>query len=210
MDGPRETWTSKVIPKASMRSFGDELSKIASSKEQGVPKVEVKQLKRDLELWNKLRGSSPVKVKIDPEATQYGGGYFDQQAKEIGLSTQDYESLAHELGHAELDKKLLGRFLQGPTARGLFDWTPVAGALAGAGLATGKKLPLLLPLATVAPTLLSEHWATRKGAKHLETAGASKEEVEKYRKNLRSSLGSYGSVIPTSALAGVMGHLAAS
>jgi len=167
-------------------------------------------LQRDLDLWNKLRGESPVKVKIDQGADIHGGGYFDQQAKEIGLSSKDYETLAHELGHAELDKKILGRFLQGPTARGLFDWTPVAGALAGAGLATGKKLPLLLPLLTAVPTLASEHWATLRGGKRLETAGATKKEVEKYRDNLRSSLGTYGATAPVSALAGIMGHAAAS
>ena len=200
-----------MISAASINSFGDELSKIAAAKpKKDIPKVEVKQLKRDLELWNKLRGASPVKIKIDRDADSYGGGYFDQQAKEIGLSSKDYETLAHELGHAELDKKIIGRLLQGPTARGLFDWTPVAGALAGAGLATGKKLPLLLPLLTMGPTLVSEHWATRKGAKRLKAAGGSKKEVEKYRDNLRSSLGSYGATAPVAALAGILGHAAAS
>lgn len=186
-------------------SFSRELRKIAAKSE--VPsKVEIKQLKRDLKLWNKLRGASPVKIKIDPDAAIHGGGYFDQQAKEIGLSSKDYEALAHELGHAELDKKLIGRFLQGSTARGLFGWTPVAGALAGASLARGKKLGLLLPVITAAPTLVSEHWATRKGAKLLEDAGATKEEIEKYRKTLRSSLGTYGASVPAAAIAGVLGH----
>ena len=200
-----------MIPSTSMRSFGNELSKIAAAKsKKGISKAEIKQLKRDLELWNKLRGASPVKIKIDRDADLHGGGYFDQQAKEIGLSSKDYETLAHELGHAELDKKIIGRLLQGPTARGLFDWTPVAGALAGAGLATGKKLPLLLPLLTMGPTLISEHWATSKGGKSLKAVGGTKKEIEKYRKNLRSSLGSYGATAPVAALAGIMGHIAAS
>lgn len=194
-----------------IHAFGDELSKIAAAKpKKEISKAEVKQLQRDIDLWNKLRGSSPVKIRIDRDADMHGGGYFDQQAKEIGLSSKDYETLAHELGHAELDKKILGRFLQGPTARGLFDWTPVAGAIAGAGLARGKKLPLLLPLLTAAPTLISEHWATRRGGGRLEAAGATKEEVDKYRKALRSSLGTYGSMAPIAILAGLMGHAVAS
>jgi len=194
-----------------MRSFGNELSKIAAAKsKKAIPKVEVKQLKRDLELWNKLRGASPVKIRIDRDADLHGGGYFDQQAKEIGLSSKDYETLAHELGHAELDKKIIGRVLQGPTARGLFDWTPVAGAIAGAGLARGKKLPLLLPFLTAAPTLISEHWATVRGSGRLESAGATKKEVDMYRKALGSSLGTYGSTIPTTGMAALMGAAVAS
>lgn len=200
-----------MISEDSIRSFGNELSKIAAAKpKKEISKADVKQLKRDIELWNKLRGESPVKIKIDRTADMHGGGYFDQQAKEIGLSSKDYETLAHELGHAELDKKILGRFLQGPTARGLFDWTPVAGAIAGAGLARGKKLPLVLPFLTAAPTIISEHWATRRGAGRLEAAGATMKEVEKYRKQLRSSLGTYGATAPVSALAGIMGHAVAS
>jgi hypothetical protein len=200
-----------MLSPQSIRSFGNELSKIAAAKpKKEISKVEVKKLKRDIELWNKLRGASPVKIRIDRDADLHGGGYFDQQAKEIGLSSKDYETLAHELGHAELDKKIIGRFLQGPTARGLFDWTPVAGAVAGAGLARGKKLPMILPFLTAAPTLISEHWATVRGAGRLESAGATAKEVEKYRKQLRSSLGTYGSTAPISAMAALMGHAVAS
>ena len=196
-----------MISSTSIRAFSNELEKIAAA--STAPDVDVKQLEREVDLWNKLRKISPVKVKQDRMADLHGGAYFDQQAKEIGLSKKDYESLAHEIGHAELDKKLLGRALQHPLARDAFYLTPIAGAIAGVLAAKGKKMGLMLPVATTLPTVGSEMWATHKGKKKLKEIGATKEEIDKYKKNLRSSLISYLGPPTEAAGAGSLTYLIA-
>ena len=171
-------------------AFRSELKKIAAAK-PSFQEEDVASLKRDVEMWKKMRKASPVKVKKDRMADLHGGAYFDQQAKEIGLARNDYESLAHEIGHAELDQKIVGRILQHPKARALFNMTPLAGAAAGVLMAKGHKAGMLLPIATAAPTIASEIWATHKGGKKLKEQGATPEEVKRYKKGLRQSLVSY-------------------
>jgi len=192
-----------------MKAFSDELLKIAKdaeTKPASLGKQEIKGIKRDIELWNKLRGSSPIKIKVEAKADRYGGGYFDQVAKEIGISRKDYETLAHELGHAELDKRLWGKIVQHPIARGAFPWTPVAGAIGGVLLSKGKKMGMLLPLATATPTLISEGMASSKGSKLLRDIGATKKEVDKYKKEMGGAFGTYFSSVPMAAIAAAMAH----
>ena len=193
------------------KGFSSEILKIAKETKKKSPlgKQEMKSIKRDIELFNKLRGSSPLKITVEAKADRYGGGYFDQIAKEIGLSRKDYATLAHELGHAELDKRLWGKLVQNPIARGAFPWTPVAGALGGVLLSKGKKLGLLLPVATVAPTLISEGAASAKGKKLLKDVGATKKELEEYKKEMGMAFGTYSASVPMAAIAAVMGHRAA-
>jgi hypothetical protein len=191
-----------MIPASSIQAFRSEIEKIAEDRGQPISDREVKSIQREVDLWNRLRKISPVKVKEDRLADLHGGAYFDQQAQEIGLSKKDYESLAHEMGHAELDKKILGRLIQSPTARGVFGLTPLAGAVAGALVAKGKKLGLLLPVATAAPTISSEMWATHKGKGKLREAGATDEEIDRYKKNLRQSFLSYAGLPLEAAAAG--------
>jgi HAMP domain-containing protein len=198
-----------MIHPTSIVAFRNELTKIAAKEDQVISDKDVKSIKRELELWNKLRKVSPVKVKKDRMAVIHGGAYFDQQAKEIGLSKKDYESLAHEIGHAELDKKILGRILQHPTARAAMGLTPLAGAAAGALAARGRKLGLLLPVATAAPTVASEMWATSRGKKKLKEIGATDKEIERYKKNLRKSFGSYLGPPVEAAATGGMTYLIA-
>jgi len=195
-----------------VQSFSDELLKIAKDAETkpAIGKQEIKGIRRDIELWNKLRGSTPIKIQVDAKADKYGGGYFDQIAKEIGISRKDYETLAHELGHAEMDKRLWGRIIQHPISRGVFPWTPVAGALGGVLLSKGKKMGLLLPLATATPTLISEGMATSKGSKLLKDIGATKKEVDKYKKEMDGAFGSYSASIPMAAMAAMLAHSIAS
>lgn len=169
----------------SFASFSDELLKIAAEK---VPLA-----KADHQIFRELMRGAPVKVRVTPEAAEYGGGYFDQVKKEIAISDQKFETLAHELGHAELDKHLLGRMLQSRVARIVGTGFPNVLSGVGAGLlvAKGKKWGLLLPSALAAPTILSEILATRKGGKLLEEAGASEEQHKSYRKTMSSGLSTY-------------------
>ena len=127
----------------SLSSFADELWKIAEAKKA------ISQA--DMEIFKTLMKGSPVKVKVVSDAEQHGGGYFDQVSKEIGISEKSFVSLAHELGHAELDKKILTRMLQSRLARMAYMATPIAGLGAGLLIAKGKKWGLLLPVATTLP-----------------------------------------------------------
>lgn len=195
-----------MINPSILRSFSDELCKIAQEQEK--KDIDIQEIKRKVELWSRLHSSTDVPVDVNEDASEFGGGYYDNDTKSIALSKKDHESLAHELGHAELDQGLLGKAIQHPINRTLFPWTPVAGAVGGTLLAKGKKWGLLLPLLTAAPTLLSEWLATRKGAKRLEDIGATPAEVELYRKNLSNAFSTYHVVVPQALLAGGAGYVA--
>ena len=169
-------------------SFTDEVLKIAERRSRKVPLSEA-----DRHLFEAIKKGSPVKVRITPEAAQYGGGFFDQEEKEIGLSEKKFETLAHEVGHAHLDEHLLGRIIQHQTVRGASSL--IAGALAGIGagilMAKGKAWGLLLPAALSAPTILSEILASREGGKRLDREGVSAEQKGRYDEQMRQGLRTY-------------------
>lgn len=184
-------------------------AKIASG--QKLDKSDVAAIKRQVDLFRKLQENHPATVvKLSPEAEAWGGGFYERDDKSITTAKKDPEALAHELGHALLDQTLVGKGIQHPLPQGLYPWTPVAGALGGVLMAKGKKLGLLLPIATAAPKLLSEFMATRKGEKTLRDAGASKEEIDKYRDSSSDAFHTYtsGSVSPA-LLSGGAGYLLA-
>jgi hypothetical protein len=171
----------------SFRSFSDELQKIAAQ-EGKVPLN-----KADAKVFTELMKGAPVKIKVTNEAAQFGGGYFDQINKEIGISEKNYEVLAHEVGHAHVDKHILGRLIQSRTARVASGVVPgvLAGIGAGLLMAKGKKWGLLLPAALAAPTILSEMLASHKGSKLLDEAKASPEQKGRYHDTMRRGLKSY-------------------
>lgn len=170
----------------SFASFSDEMGKIATDGKLPLAKAEAR-------IFHALLKGSPVKVRITSEAAQFGGGYFDQVNKEIGISEKNYEALAHEVGHAHVDQHILGRLLQSRASRLMSGLVPSVLAGVGAGLlmAKGKKWGLLLPAALSAPTLLSEALASHKGGKLLEEHGASEEQQENYRQKMRQGMMSY-------------------
>ena len=179
-------WMVHWINMISLPAFTSELQKLAASDKVPLTKAESK-------IFTYLMRGSPVKVKITPDAVQYGGGYFDQVNKEIGISEKNYQTLAHEVGHAHVDKHILGRLIQSRALRLASGVVPSVLAGVGAGLlmAKGKKWGLLLPAALSAPTLLSEALATHKGGKLLEEAGATEEQRKNYTSRMRQSLGTY-------------------
>lgn len=170
----------------SFASFSAEMNKIAAEGKLPLAKAESK-------IFNALLRGSPVKVRITSDAAQFGGGYFDQVNKEIGISEKSYEALAHEVGHAHVDQHVLGRLIQSRAARLASGVVPSALAGVGAGLlmAKGKKWGLLLPAALSVPTLLSEILASHKGGKILEEHGATEEQQDRYRKKMREGMMSY-------------------
>lgn len=170
----------------SFASFSDELHKIAAEGKVPLAKAEAK-------IFTALMKGSPVKVRVTPDAAMFGGGYFDQVNKEIGISEKDYKTLAHEVGHAHVDQHLLGRMIQSRAARVASGVVPgvLAGIGAGLLMAKGKKWGLLLPAALAAPTVLSELLASHKGGKLIEEQGASKEQKQSYNSRMRQGLGTY-------------------
>lgn len=172
----------------SFRSFSGEIQKIAERRRSLTPLSQA-----DNALYEAIKKKSPVKVRITEEAAQYGGGFFDRDKKEIGLSEKKFDSLAHEVGHAHVDEHLLGRLIQHQAVRG--GASLIVGALAGIGagilMAKGQRWGLLLPAALSAPTLLSEILAIRKGGRHLEEAGATEEQQAHYREQMRGALSTY-------------------
>lgn len=176
-------------------SFGQELRKIAESK-------------REKSLYQSIAKESPVEVKKDDMAEMYGGAYFDPSEEgHIGISDHRFDSLAHEVGHAQNHEKLWGKLIQSMPARLAFMLAPVAGAAAGVALAKGKKWPLLIPAAAVAPILVAEALATNTGHKVLEKVKARPEEVEKYRSNLRRAFSTYLQTPVAAAATGALGYL---
>lgn len=169
-------------------SFSSEIRKIAEERAKKMPLSSA-----DKQLFKAIEKGSPVKVRITSDALHYGGGYFDQETKEIGLSEKKFETLAHEVGHAHLDESLLGRLIQHQNVRGASSL--IIGALAGIGagilMAKGKRWGLLLPAALSAPTILSEMLATREGTKRLEREGATEEQQNRYHLEARKGLSSY-------------------
>lgn len=194
-----------TLPADILQGFSDELVKISEDAKE--KEIDVQAIKRKVELWSRMRSSSDVPVDIREDAAPYGGGYYDNKTKSIALSSKDHESLAHELGHAEMDKSIFGKTIQHSINRKLFPWTPVAGAIGGSLLSKGKNWGALLPILTAAPTLLSEWLATRSGARRLEDIGATPGELETYRKNLSDSFSTYHDVIPKTLLAGGAGYV---
>lgn len=157
-------------------AFVHEMQKLSASKEK---------------IYQEVAKASPVKIRHSKDADQYGGGYFDQTKSEIVLSKKDYETLAHEVGHAVLQEGIPGKIMQHPAVRVAYALTPAA--VVGAALLVAKKhwWGPLLPLATAAPTLVSEHLATRKGAKLLEEAGVKGKALERYKDGMWQAYKSY-------------------
>lgn len=173
----------------SFTAFSDELTKIADSK-------------REKALYKAVAGESPVEIRNTDAAKEHGGAYFDTgKDSHIGISDHRFDSLAHEVGHAQNHEKIWGKLIQSVPANLAFALAPIAGAAAGIALSKGKKWPMVIPAAAVAPVLLAEALATRTGHKVLKKVRANPEEVEKYRANLRSAFSTY-LLDASSALAG--------
>lgn len=132
-------------------------------------------------------GNVPIHDAFDPNMAGYMGRLPEgmpsphAQGVHIGKNRRTAAMLAHELGHASIDKKLIGSLLQTPAA-----FYKNVGALGGlaAGLHGGlkdneksQKAAVILPIVGAAPQLLSEAGATALGFHRLRQAGASKKQL---------------------------------
>lgn len=177
-----------------LHSFSLELSKIAESKSE-------------LALYRRVKKESPVEVRETADAHHFGGGYYSPEEEHIGVSHKRFDALAHEIGHAQNHQKIWGKFIQSIPARLAFAVAPLAGIAAGAALANGKKWPMVIPVAAVGPVLLAEALATNTGHKILEKVKAKPEEVEKYKRNLRSAFSTYLQTPVATAAVGTLSYL---
>lgn len=179
----------------SFTSFSSELLKIAETR-------------RELGLYAAVKRESPVEVRRTDLAKMYGGGYFDPSGEShIGISDKKFDALAHEVGHAKNHQTIWGKLIQSVPARLAFAMAPIAGAAAGVALAKGKRWPLIIPVAAVTPILLAEALATNTGHKVLEKVKAKPEEMEKYRKNLRSAFSTYLQTPVSTAAIGALSYM---
>lgn len=182
-----------MITQPVLYSLRRELTKIADSKGP---------------LYRRVKRESPVEVRETEEAREFGGGYFDPRGDgHIGVSHANFETLAHEVGHAQNHQTIWGKIIQSVPANLAYALSPIAGAFAGHALANGEKWPLIMPVAAVTPVLLSEMLATSKGHEVLKKVGAKPEEVEKYRDNLRSAFSTYLQVPALAAATGAFWYL---
>lgn len=160
--------------------------------------------KVDEELSDRLIASAKkrgIGVDINPGVPDH----FNPRTKRVSVQGKTPSLLAHEIGHANIEKSRLGRLLQNRytlTAGGL---SPVAGlasggargALAarrgderdGLGATVGKSL--IVPGLLAAPQLAYEGLASIKGMRMLRRAGASKPIVDNARKTLGRYWGTY-------------------
>lgn len=168
-----------------------------------------------LSLWEKVKAKAPHDVEILNDAP--GGPHFHGgTTTPLGIQTQSpargvrevhgaYVSaggnkipsiLAHELGHADINKNLLGRIVQNPITTNMgFQGTNLGGLI---GLGTGfsdnpniQKAGVLAPLALNLPVLAYEAAASLQGLRRMHGAGANTKELLKGVSHLLPAWGTY-------------------
>lgn len=146
--------------------------------------------------------SHGVSVERDLSAKRHGGGFYSRQNKKITVSPDEEHTdrglsvLAHEIGHAEFDKSMIGHFVQDPIVRSAAFAAPAIGMLI-ASVAEGSFLKRLAwsagtSSALQVPLLSGEVMADVKGHRMLKEHGASPEMLKLHRgesfKGVRSYL----------------------
>jgi hypothetical protein len=192
-----------MVEPALFHSFQRELTKVA--KKETKPK--------EMRLWKKLVKSTKTPVKtydikdVDHRLLAMLGPHMarDKKGVKILIETPKLKdknkyspiaALAHEIGHTEVDKHLLGRIAQSAPARAGAAMAPTAALFASllASTPRGKALALALPLAATVPTLGTEAAASLKGYELLKEMDATKEELKKYRTDLAKAWLTYASI----------------
>lgn len=155
------------------------------------------------------------------------GGFYDRKgdegkpmvgvAKHLEHTDEGLSTLAHELGHAEFDKSLLGRVVQDSEARGVAGMAPLIGAIialvAEGNVARRAALGSLGAMASQVPLLTGEGVAWAKGHKMMKEQGASPEQLKRLRQRAVSDGSTYlapgangvGAALLTAALKGWVG-----
>ena len=162
---------------------------------------------RSKELRKALLKTETVDVHYQPAGTSGTGPHYNNTGRPF-VSVREGEDpgiLAHELGHAEIDRSGFGRVLQSSALRG----ASVIGAVGGTALGMmgsttqHRTIGALIALASTAPILGAEGWASAKAVDKLRHAGATETEVGAAKKRLLKAFGTYVT-IP----AGMLGDIA--
>jgi len=142
--------------------------------------------------WAKDRGHTVVD---DPRIL----GAFNPSTKKIHVSGKDPNVLAHELGHAEIDRSRLGRMVQNKGTIIAGNLAPTAAGVGGVASGyqeaedgrsrTGRDAALLG--GAHLPQLGYEAGASVKGHKILKGLGASKGDLSGYRRSVGRAYGTY-------------------
>ena len=177
--------------------------------------------------YSKRKLSGPYEY-LDKEGCKPG------KAGDLIVTSGNADTLAHELGHSKYAKKGRARGVGGAIGRiahktdaigraymgrpGLatgFLTGVAAGSIEGVRESKGKKENKIIrhsswgvPVAAAIPTLVAEGMASRKGLKILKKSGASKEFLNKSKKNLAKAWGTYATSTAASAGAGEVGRVA--
>lgn len=162
---------------------------------------------RQKALREALLKSESVEVRYQPEGVGGPGPHYSNTGRPY-VSVREGEDpgiLAHELGHAEIDRSGFGKLLQSSMLRG----ASVVGAVGGTALGMMGSTPshrtigTLIAMASTAPILGAEGWASAKAVDKLRRAGATESEVGAAKKRLLKAFGTYAT-IP----AGILGDIA--
>lgn len=201
-----------------VRSCQRELVKVAK-KEKSKPD--------EMRLWKGLHKKTKVPIKslkLDIDSRLLGalGPHVSRQDGKLTIRVNKPGSeglpdfldpvamLAHEIGHTEVDKTMIGRMAQSLPVHMATDKAKTVALFANmlASTPKGKQLALALPLAATVPTLGTEAAASIKGYKMLKDMNATDEELKKYRKALATAWLTYTTIPLGVAAAAVAGRVA--
>lgn len=202
-----------MITREVMSAFGSEMTKGAFLGTMGSVLVQRALapgiLRRDPETprSKELRDALLKHEKVDVRVQENAGPHYSNAGRPY-VSVRENEDpgiLAHELGHAEIDKSTIGKLLQSQALR------TVSMAAGAGGVALGilgnnpshRTIGALIAVAATTPILGAEGWASAKAMDKLRQAGATEGEVGSAKTRLLKAFGTYAT-IP----AGLLGDIA--
>lgn len=154
-----------------------------------------KETQRLKDLRKMLTRGDKTEVHI-MDKTNPAGPHYNKDSKGVQYvgvrKDEDPAILAHELGHSELDREVLGRILQSLPSRLLFP----AGSLAGYAIARGGEptIGAVIAAASSLPILTYEGMASLRAVDRLKRVGATDEELSAAKKKLLQAWGSYATL----------------
>lgn len=150
-----------------------------------------------------LSKDDPTEIKLLADGSAKGPHYISPRGKQqvYVRKNEDPAILAHELGHAELDREIVGSILQSTGMRAASRLGLGVGILAGAG--GEPTIGATIGAASLLPVLAYEGMASSRGIARLREAGATEAEVSAAKTKLLNAWGTYAS-LPVAAIGDVL------
>jgi hypothetical protein len=215
-----------MISSRALSSFSDEMSKesvlgtlasqlLRKAMTPGVLRLDPDNARR-AELRKALLKGEAVEVRYQHEGSGEGPYYSNTGGKPYVSvrSLEDPGILAHELGHAEIDRSGFGKLLQSSGLRGVATVGAVGGTVLGmmGSSPSHRTIGAVIALASTTPILGAEGWASAKAINKLRAAGATESEVSAAKSRLLKAFGTYATVpagiLGDIATASMLGHAA--